>query len=124
MQKEFIEHMLAVNGSKKYSKLSVYAQLLFSMTKLMDVPRGNFKPIPKVDSALIYLKPKKREISKEELMVIGMLMQHKKKVLKNAIVDSAKQLGLSKEEAAKLARMLANKERRVFKMLQMRSYCR
>jgi len=44
------------------------------------------------------------------------LMQHKKKELKNAIVDSAKQLGLSKEEAAKLASMLANKEKRVFKM--------
>jgi len=116
MQKEFIEHMLAVSGSKKYSKLSVYAQLSFSMTKLMDVPRGNFRPMPKVNSALIYLKPKKREISEDGLLVIGMLMQHKKKELKNAIVDSAKQLGLSKEEAAKLASMLANKEKRVFKM--------
>jgi len=116
MQKEFIEHMLALSGSKKYSKLSVYAQLSFSMTKLMDVPRGNFRPMPKVDSALIYLKPKKREISEDELLVIGMLMQHKKKELKNAIVDSAKQLGLSKEEVAKLASMLANKEKRVFKM--------
>jgi 16S rRNA (adenine1518-N6/adenine1519-N6)-dimethyltransferase len=116
MQKEFIEHMLAVSGSKKYSKLSVYAQLSFSMTKLMDVPRGNFRPMPKVNSALIYLKPKNKEISGDGLLVIGMLMQHKKKELKNAIVDSAKQLGLSKEEAAKLSSMLANKEKRVFKM--------
>jgi len=82
----------------------------------MDVPKGNFRPMPKVDSALIYLKPKKREISKDALLIIGMLMQHKKKELKNAIVDSAKQLALSKEEAAKLASMLANKEKRVFKM--------
>jgi len=76
MQKEFIEHMLALSGSKKYSKLSVYAQLSFSMTKLMDVPRGNFRPMPKVNSALIYLKPKNREISGDGLLVISLSLIH------------------------------------------------
>lgn len=116
MQKEFIEHMLAKSGSRKYSKLSVYAQLSFSMTKMMDVPKGNFRPIPKVDSAIIYLKPKDARISREELEMINLIMQHKKKELKNAVVDSSKQLGLSKEEAGCFANKLKMKDMRVFKM--------
>ncbi|MGB9732478.1 MAG: 16S rRNA (adenine(1518)-N(6)/adenine(1519)-N(6))-dimethyltransferase RsmA [Candidatus Micrarchaeia archaeon] len=116
MQKEFIEHMLAKSGSRKYSKLSVYTQLSFSMTKLMDVPKGNFRPIPKVDSALIYLKPKMEIPSKEELSLMGLLMQHKKKKLRNAVADSAKQLGLEKKEALELASRLKNSKEKVFKL--------
>jgi 16S rRNA (adenine1518-N6/adenine1519-N6)-dimethyltransferase len=116
MQKEFIDHMLAKNGSKKYSKLSVYAQLSFSMTRLMDVPKGNFRPIPKVDSAIIYMKPKSNAPSKEELLIIGLIMQHKKKVLRNAIIDSAKQLKLEKDEAVSLAEKIERGQERVFKM--------
>jgi 16S rRNA (adenine1518-N6/adenine1519-N6)-dimethyltransferase len=116
MQKEFVEHMLASKGSKKYSRLSVYAQLSFSMTKIIDVKRGNFRPVPKVDSAIVYMKPKENAPSEEELKIIGLLMQHKKKELKNAIVDSSKQLGISKERAQELAEKFEKKNERIFKM--------
>ncbi|MGC8586945.1 MAG: 16S rRNA (adenine(1518)-N(6)/adenine(1519)-N(6))-dimethyltransferase RsmA [Candidatus Micrarchaeia archaeon] len=88
LQKEFVEHMLAKEGTDKYSKLSVISSLTFSITKIMNVSKGSFRPIPKVDSAIIYLKPRMAKIGAAERSVIGMLMQHKKKVLKNAIKDS------------------------------------
>ncbi|MGC8662760.1 MAG: 16S rRNA (adenine(1518)-N(6)/adenine(1519)-N(6))-dimethyltransferase RsmA [Candidatus Micrarchaeia archaeon] len=116
MQREFVEHMLAHKGSKKYSRLSVYAQLSFSMTKIIDVKKGNFRPIPRVDSAIIYLKPKVDGPNYEELKIIGFLMQHKKKELKNAVIDSQKQLGISRGEAQKKGNELDKANERVFKL--------
>jgi len=116
LQKEFIEHMLAKSGTEKYSRLSVYSQLSFSMTKIMDVSKGNFRPMPKVDSAIIYLKPKGNKISKDIAYIISMLMQHKKKELRNALVDSCESLGISKEKARNIANSIEKQNKRVYKM--------
>ncbi|MDE1824777.1 MAG: ribosomal RNA small subunit methyltransferase A [Candidatus Micrarchaeota archaeon] len=98
LQKEFVEHMLAKPGTEKYSRLSVMSSLCFSMTKIIDVPKGNFIPVPKVDSAVIYLKPKSDTPRKRELELISMLMQHKNKRLRNALLDSHATLGMEKSQ--------------------------
>jgi 16S rRNA (adenine1518-N6/adenine1519-N6)-dimethyltransferase len=116
LQKEFVEHMLAAPGTRKYSKLSVMSQLNFSITKIMDVERGNFSPVPKVDSAILYIKPREREISARERELVNLLMQHKKKTVRNAVIDSERQIGVNKKELAGIADGLRERKLRVFQM--------
>merc|ERR1719499_2728724 len=57
-QKEFAERCYAAPGSKLYCRLSVNCQLLAKVNHLLKVGRNNFKPPPKVDSAVIRLEPR------------------------------------------------------------------
>ena len=116
LQKEFVQHMLAEPNTSNYSRLSVMSHLCMRVTKIMDVKRGNFNPVPKVDSSIIYLKPLKVEISEEESDMINLLMQHKKKTLRNAFIDSRHSLGIAKEDAISLSERLEKKEERPFSM--------
>ena len=116
VQEEFAEHMLAKPDTKKYSKLSVATYLMFNAYPMMRVPRNNFYPVPNVDSMLIYLKPKTEKISPETMRIISLIMEHKKKSIKNAVMDSQKQLGITKEEAAAIASDLGLSSDKVFKL--------
>lgn len=116
LQKEFVDHMLATPGTANYSKLSVISSLLFRVTKIMDVPRGNFRPVPKVDSVIVYIKPNGRRISRAVLEYVGLIMQHKKKTLRNAIIDSREKIGLGKDMAAIVAGKINKSDLRVFKL--------
>ncbi len=116
LQKEFVGHMLAQPGTKDYSRLSVMSHLCVRVTKILDVKKGNFSPIPRVDSAVIYVKPLKTEITEEESHIINLLMQHKKKRLRNAFIDSRHSLGITKEESSNMSEKLGNNEARLFAM--------
>ena len=98
LQKDFVGHMLARPGSGKYSKLSVMASLQFRLEELASVPATLFYPKPKVDSTVIRLRPMQTSINPLQAMVIALMMEHKKKRIKNALADSSKALGLEKKE--------------------------
>ncbi len=115
LQKEFVEHMLARHGTKKYSKLSVFSQLQFDVKMLKKINSNNFYPVPKVDSSIIYIKSK-TEIEREILNIISFIMMHKKKTLRNSILDSSKKLGLSKESAESFAVQNIYSGEKVFKL--------
>ena len=117
LQKEFVEHMLAKPGTKKYSKLSVMMALTNKVTQIMKVSRSNFYPVPKVDSIIVLVKPLGHSINPKIASIIGMLMEHKKKRLKNAIADSSKYMGVSKEATALISGKINNREDRVFKLM-------
>ncbi len=116
LQKEIVERMLAKPSTKSYSRLSVFSSLMFKVEKTMDVPRGCFFPVPGVDSCVIHIKRSGSDVGREEMAVLTLLMEHKRKELRNAVIDSRKQLAISKEEAAKLAGGLEDRYERVFKM--------
>lgn len=116
LQKEFVERMLAKEGTREYSKLSVFSTLSFNATKIMNVPAGSFYPKPKVDSYLVYLKPKDQKISAKEMEILSLIMEHKNKKVRNAIEDSSKALGISKETARAKAKGIQNEESRVSKL--------
>ena len=116
LQKEFVEHMLAEPGTGKYSRLSVVTKLRFSVHEIMDVPASMFYPRPRVDSKIIYIKPSGAGIDKKSLDTISLLMMHKKKKIRNAVIDSSAAMGMSKASAAKLADSLACKDMRAFQM--------
>ncbi len=116
LQKEFVEHMLAVPDTRNYSRLSVTTSLMFKVTKIMSVSKGSFRPIPAVDSTVIYLKPKDVKIDDRVLFILGLIMQHKKKTVYNAILDSDSYLEVDRKQLAKMCDNLKHRNDRVFKL--------
>ena len=57
-QKEVAERILAAPGNKHYGRLAVIAQWLCDVERLYDLPPSAFTPPPKVNSAVVYFKPK------------------------------------------------------------------
>ena len=57
LQKEVVERMAAAPGSKVYGRLSVMLQAYCEVIPLFDVPPGAFRPPPKVESAVVRLRP-------------------------------------------------------------------
>jgi len=57
LQKEVVDRMVAAPGSGDYGRLSVMLQYRFDMERLFVVPPGAFNPAPKVDSAIVRLRP-------------------------------------------------------------------
>jgi 16S rRNA (adenine1518-N6/adenine1519-N6)-dimethyltransferase len=58
LQKEVVDRMAAAPGSKVYGRLSVMLQASCEVEPLFDVPPAAFRPPPKVDSAVVRLRPK------------------------------------------------------------------
>jgi 16S rRNA (adenine1518-N6/adenine1519-N6)-dimethyltransferase len=126
VQKEFAKRMVAKPGDKNYGRLSVTGQLAFDIWFAQVVPRHLFRPVPKVDSAMIVLKPTGRRLSQFEENVIRSLFTHKNKTVRNALLDSKmfekKELGeeklgkfgkrkvrtLNKEEVLEIAALLGD----------------
>ena len=116
LQKEFVEHMLADPGTRSYSRLSVVSRLSFKMHRLMSVSPDKFYPQPKVTSEVVYIRPTGKRISSGESEMINLLMMHKKKKLRNAVIDSARALGLEKSRASEIADGMESKDKRPFQM--------
>lgn len=57
-QKEFAERLIAKPGDKLYCRLSINTQLLARVDMLMKVGKNNFKPPPKVESAVVRIEPR------------------------------------------------------------------
>ncbi|WP_133139530.1 16S rRNA (adenine(1518)-N(6)/adenine(1519)-N(6))-dimethyltransferase RsmA [Legionella genomosp. 1] len=57
LQKEVVERLVASPGSKDYGRLSIITQFYCQADFLFEVPPEAFFPKPKVDSAIVRLKP-------------------------------------------------------------------
>jgi len=57
LQLEVVRRICAQPGSKTYGRLSIMVQYQCEAMELFTVPPEAFEPVPKVDSAIIYLKP-------------------------------------------------------------------
>lgn len=66
VQKEVADRFMAKPNSKKYNSLSVYLQYNFDITKVCDVSKNCFEPIPKVDSTVIKFKKHNKYHVKDE----------------------------------------------------------
>ncbi len=121
VQKEFAQKMAAKPGDRNYGRLSVTSQIHFRVSLQKTVPARLFRPVPKVDSAIITLLPTKASIDEFDEDIIRYLFQHKNKTVKNALLDSKHfsrdelQLGdfsrkrakdLTKEECLEIAGLL------------------
>ncbi|CAH1183095.1 unnamed protein product [Phaedon cochleariae] len=57
-QLEFAQRLIAKPGDKLYCRLSVNTQLLARVDMLMKVGKNNFRPPPKVESAVVRIEPR------------------------------------------------------------------
>ncbi len=87
LQKEFAARLMGKPGTKDYSKLSLAAQYFCNIKKVMEVKRGSFRPVPRVDSAIVRLVPKEPEFLADKYFwsCMAKLFQHKKRTIRAAI---------------------------------------
>ena len=102
-QKEFAERLMAVYSSRKYGKISVTFQNKMEWCKIIDVPRNKFTPIPKVDSVVLMMKPRKvwKEIPNDHDLYMKLLnrsFSSRRKKLKNLLTPSKLGMNISSEE--------------------------
>lgn len=57
LQKEVVDRMAAAPGSKTYGRLSVMLQWRYAIDALLEVPPEAFDPPPRVDSAVVRMRP-------------------------------------------------------------------
>ena len=58
LQNEVVDRICAQPGSKIYGRLSIMMQYQCEAVKLFVVPPEAFDPVPKVESAIIYIRPR------------------------------------------------------------------
>lgn len=88
LQKEVVERITAIHGSKIYGRLSVMIQAFFEVELVFIVPSKSFEPAPKVDSAIIYLKPLiQSQVVNVKLFekVVKIAFSQRRKTLKNCL---------------------------------------
>lgn len=89
VQKEVAERLISSKNEKSYNALSAILQYYTKVTKVMDVKRTMFYPVPKVDSAVIRLEKRPPRTQKEALYVsfVKAAFLHKRKQLVNNLSE-------------------------------------
>ncbi|RYZ58757.1 MAG: ribosomal RNA small subunit methyltransferase A [Proteobacteria bacterium] len=89
VQLEFAQRLAAVAGTKDYGSLSVYTQLRSQVNIDCKVERTCFTPVPKVDSAIITLKPRADVLDDELLRKVEKVCRacftQRRKKLRNSV---------------------------------------
>ena len=109
VQKEFAEKLIS---NKEHKAISVVANYGLTIKFLMNVKKLNFFPLPKVDSAVLLLKPKKT-LSKSLISTVNLIFSYRRKTIQNILkqfnVDSTskKRLDdLTGDEIIKIAKKI------------------
>ena len=101
-QLEFAERMIAKPGNTNYSRLSVMLYVCSDVEFLFKVSMDSFFPQPQVSSAVIKLTPNlKLNIDEFFFNISRALFQHKKKKVRNALIDSFHEISNMDKHIAK-----------------------
>lgn len=97
VQKEVADRMMAAPGSKDYGPLGIFVGLGATVTRLLTLPPGAFRPTPKVTSTVVRLSFPGRAAASEvpatfERLVRG-LFTMRRKTLANAVRQAAADAG-------------------------------
>lgn len=88
-QLEFAQRIVARPGTKDYGSLTVFAQLRTDISMEFAVPKSCFQPVPKVDSAVILLTPKRdvpdEAVLKQTERITRMAFTQRRKKLRNSV---------------------------------------
>lgn len=104
LQREVAERIVASPGSKTYGLLSVSVQYRGEPSLKFLIPRGAFRPVPKVDSACIHIKiyEEPRLNVRDEATFFRLLraaFSHRRKTVLNAIKSACPEPGRALETA-------------------------
>ena len=112
VQKEVGLALTAPVHSENYNAYSVYLRLFAHVEKLRTVKRGDFRPVPNVDSTLlkITMKPSSEvSVSNDEADIVFRAFRERRKTLvnnlkkeynKNIVIDFLQSLGKSPDARA------------------------
>jgi 16S rRNA (adenine1518-N6/adenine1519-N6)-dimethyltransferase len=98
-QQDFARRFEAKPGSKDYSRLTVAINYHCDVELLETVGSSSFYPRPGVRSAIVRLKQKKPPFRTDESfwLLIKACFQHKRKKVRNALIDSALNIGIKRD---------------------------
>jgi 16S rRNA (adenine1518-N6/adenine1519-N6)-dimethyltransferase len=90
LQKEVVERMVASPSTPHYGRLSVMLQSRFEMEQLFLVMPESFRPMPKVESAIIRLIPRRQPMiapDREKLFanIVSAAFSQRRKTLRNTL---------------------------------------
>jgi 16S rRNA (adenine1518-N6/adenine1519-N6)-dimethyltransferase len=120
-QKEVADRIVANHNNKKYGRLSVLVQSRCDVKKILDAPASIFSPKPKVDGAVIQLKPinnycnvsfnnletlLERSFSSRRKKIKNTLSKHKQLLTELGIDENLRPENLSVSNYCKLAKLI------------------
>ena len=88
LQKEVVERMVAAPGSKAFGRLSVMLQWRYQMELLFIVPPAAFEPAPRVESALVRMRPLAQPLACDADLLQQVVQQafaQRRKVIRNSL---------------------------------------
>ena len=120
-QEEFSRRLVAPAGTKDYGRLTISVYYHAEAKLLETIPKEAFWPMPKVNSAIVRLKPRGMPFyveDKEEFsnFVRDIFTQRNKK-LRNAVYTYLNRLGVSKKEAVEIANSIPFFQRRTRELM-------
>lgn len=111
VQKEVAQRLIAAPGSRDYGYLSVQTQVRSTAELLLTVPAEAFRPPPKVDSAVVRLRPRTEPIVADARAFVkfaGLCFRQKRKKLRNNLLSAyPKEIVDGLAEAGKRAEQLS-----------------
>ena len=98
-QKEVADRIIAKFNTKSYGRLSILTNWRLEIEKICDVKPTSFLPIPRVDSSVLFFKPKKKIFKfnnpKNLEKITRIFFMHRRKMLKkpyNQLFDGNKEI--------------------------------
>jgi 16S rRNA (adenine1518-N6/adenine1519-N6)-dimethyltransferase len=88
LQKEVVERMVAQPSTAAYGRLSVMLQYRFQLESIFDVPAAAFRPVPKVESAVVRMQPRQPEAACDEAVLAQLVRRafsQRRKTLRNTL---------------------------------------
>lgn len=109
LQKEVVDRMVAPPGGREYGRLSVMLQYRFELERLFLVSPEAFDPAPKVDSAIVRLRPKPASLrtAHDEArlgQIVMVAFGQRRKMLRNNLRDLFSETQLQALDIAPTAR--------------------
>jgi 16S rRNA (adenine1518-N6/adenine1519-N6)-dimethyltransferase len=97
IQKEVAKRIVAIPGNKDYGVLSIAVQYYGKPELKFIIPKGAFRPVPKVDSAVIHVEIKKgfeTYVKDERLFfkIVKTAFSQRRKMLSNSLKNLAKNI--------------------------------
>jgi 16S rRNA (adenine1518-N6/adenine1519-N6)-dimethyltransferase len=113
LQREIVDRIVAAPGGGDYGPLSIALQLEADVERLLAVPPGAFRPVPKVASALVRLAFREPRVLVGDPDVfhamVRSMFQQRRKTLLNALRPFAESRGLAPGAALEAAHIASDR---------------
>jgi 16S rRNA (adenine1518-N6/adenine1519-N6)-dimethyltransferase len=88
LQKEVVDRMAAIPGTKDYGRLTVMLQWRYTIEPVVDVPPSAFEPPPKVDSAVVRMLPRAPDLAIDPARLrelVTLAFSQRRKILRHTL---------------------------------------